>query len=402
VRPEAWKGSRKGAHLSLLRRIEHVTAGGPPGLIVLLRLLSVCERVVPVGLEGLRHVPMGRRHGQQATLGHIGCILRPRHLTGQPLCGCWSPFADCVLPRERRRHGPWRHLRAHDGAAPVSAFTAWAVGAAGGPRSECGPVAWRERIDAPTRPALVRRGQVASACSTPTKALQPGGPQPCWPWRVPGHLALPAFLVGRACLPAAVARLGLWPQGMPGLAWALLLGRPTPGPLDETRAALGQGAGRARMLPETEGPPTRECRPPPCPAVRARARPGGDREPVPSAVLPPPARGADVPEGVAQQPDRCLPVRRRIAGHRAGWRRDASARQLRGACPPGGLLAYAPRATRPPRKARGCGHGPLQPEPQPRVALAQSIHRLGSAEQGLVKPTHLQPRLDGGLGAGQA
>ena len=85
----------------------------------------------------------------------------------------------------------------------------------------------------------------------------PGGALTGWPLRVTGPLALPACLVGLDCLPADGARMGLLPQGMPGLSCALLIGSPTPGTVDQTRAALGKSASITRILQDTQGQSTR-------------------------------------------------------------------------------------------------------------------------------------------------
>jgi hypothetical protein len=135
--------------------------------------------------------------------------------------------------------------------------------------------------------------------------------------------------------------------------------------------------------------------------VGTLARPGRKREAVLVAIPHHPARGADVPEGVAQPLERFLHVLLRIARHRAGWRRDASNRQLRGAFPPGGLRASAPLEARAPGKELGFGQGPLEAKNQPIVELRQIIHRLGIAHQRLVEATHLQHLLDIGMVAGQ-
>ena len=133
--------------------------------------------------------------------------------------------------------------------------------------------------------------------------------------------------------------MGLLHQGMPGLSFALLIGSPTPWTLDQTRAAIGKNASITRIMQDTEGKPTREVRPPHCTAVRALDRTGWELEPLPIEVLHHPDRGADLPEGVEQQPDRFLHVLIRIECHLAGWRIDESDRQLRGEFPPGGLMA---------------------------------------------------------------
>src|SRR5262252_10689830 len=136
-------------------------------------------------------------------------------------------------------------------------------------------------------------------------------------------------------------------------------------------------------MQDTEGKPTREFRPPHFTAVRALDRTGWELEPLPMEVLHHPDRGADLPEGVEQQPDRFLHVLIRIERHLAGWRIDESDRQLRGEFPPGGLMAYAPLETSTHGKELGFGHGPLQTENQTIVELAQIINRIGIADQGL-------------------
>lgn len=189
---------------------------------------------------------------------------------------------------------------------------------------------------------------------------------------------------------------------MPVVSGALPRGGPASGPLPEARAALGTGAGRARMMPATEGKPPRECRPPHCTAVGALARTGGERAPLPVAVLHHPARGADLSEGLATQPAHCLHVLIRSKEDLTGGRIDKADGQLGGQCAPRGLLASAALEACPHGTELGRGHGPLQTEHQPIVEVAQIINRIGIAAQGLVKTPHLQQRREVGIGAGQA
>ena len=202
-------------------------------------------------------MPIGRRHGHQATLGPISFLLRPLHLTLPQLCGFWRSLADGWRHRSRRLQGQRRHLLEPARAEQALACTARAGGAEGSTRSECGPGAGRERRDAPPRPALGRGGQVASTCSTHNKALQQGRALTCWPWIVTGQVAWPAFLLGRAFLPAPGAWMGRFPSGRPGLSGALLRRSPPPWPLAHPRATLGTSTRVTRMRPETPGESTR-------------------------------------------------------------------------------------------------------------------------------------------------
>jgi hypothetical protein len=133
--------------------------------------------------------------------------------------------------------------------------------------------------------------------------------------------------------------MGLVHQGMPGLACALLRGRPPPGPVEQTRAAIGTSASITWLMQDAQGESTREGCPPPLTAVGALDRTGRNRAAVVGEIPHHPARGADVAAGVEQPLDRFLHVRSRIARPLAGWRLDAADRPLRGACPPGGLMA---------------------------------------------------------------
>src|SRR4029453_5714553 len=126
---------------------------------------------------------------------------------------------------------------------------------------------------------------------------------------------------------------------MPVVSVAFPIGGPATWTLHEARAAIGKGAGIARIMQDTQGKPTRECRPPHFAAVRALARTGGALEPVPVAVLPPPDRGADLAEGVEKQPDRFLYVLIRIEYDLTGWRIDKADGQLGGQFAPSGLMA---------------------------------------------------------------
>src|SRR5262249_42519925 len=173
-------------------------------------------------------------------------------------------------------------------------------------------------------------------------ALKQGGALTCWPVMVAGHIALQAFLVGLEFLPADVARMDLFHQGMPGLSCALLIGSPTPWTLDQTRAAIGKGASITRIMQDTQGKPTRKFRPPHFAAGGALDRTGRKLEAVVVEIPPHGDRGADLPEGCEQQLDRFLHVLIRIERHRAGWRIDESDRQLCGEFPPGSLMASAP------------------------------------------------------------
>jgi hypothetical protein len=402
MRPDAGKGRRQAAHLRRLLRIEHMVAVGAPGLIVVLSLLQVVQFVIPSRFQGLRHVPQGRSHRHQATSGHIGFILRPLHLPVPQLLGFPSPIDHLWLHRQGGLHGQRGHLLEQDRADHGLDCAAWDGGTEGHTRIELGVIARIDGIATSARVALVGGGHVASARTTQDDSLKHGGALTRRTVGVMAEVAWQAFLVGLALRPTAVARMGALDSGMPVVSVAFPLGGPAPWTVPEARATLGKGAGRARMMQDTPGQPTRECRPPHCAAVRALDRTGGALEPLPVAVLHHPDRGADVSEGVEKQPARCLYVLIRIAYDLTGWRRDKADGQLGGPFAPSGLMASATLEACPHGQELRLGHGPLQTENQPIVALAQSIHRLGIADQGLMKTTKLQQLLEVGIVAGQA
>ena len=189
---------------------------------------------------------------------------------------------------------------------------------------------------------------------------------------------------------------------MPVVSVALHIGGPATWTLHEARATIGKGAGIARIRQDTEGKPTRAFRPPPCTAVGALDRTGGELAPLPVAGLSHPDRGADWAEGLEKHPERFLHVLIWIAYDLTGWRIDQADGQLGGQCAPRGLMASAPLETRPHGKELCLGHSPLQTENQTIVELAQIIHRIGIADKGLVQTTNLQPLLEVGIVAGQA
>src|SRR5215831_3149942 len=126
---------------------------------------------------------------------------------------------------------------------------------------------------------------------------------------------------------------------MPVVSIALHIGGPATWTLHEARAAIGKGAGIARIMQDTEGKPTREVRPPHFATVRALDRTGGELEPLPIEVLHHPDRGADVSEGLEKQPDRFLYALIWIEYDRPGWRIDKADGQLGGQFAPSGLMA---------------------------------------------------------------
>src|SRR4029434_3841575 len=106
--------------------------------------------------------------------------------------------------------------------------------------------------------------------------------------------------------PAVVARRGLFPQGMPVLSAALLVGSPATGTLEQARAAIGKGAGITRMMQDARAHSARQRCPPHLTVLGPLYRTGWEREAVLGEIPHHPDRGADLPEGFEQQLDRFL------------------------------------------------------------------------------------------------